>query len=78
MRPIQAALAEREQVLVTYYLEAPAHAFVLRPDTLIAVPLDPSLDAEPHPYADAGGEPAVESGRRADLTWTMRRSNSRP
>ena len=46
IRPIQAALAEREQVLVTYYLEAPAHAFVLRPDTLIAVPLDPSLDAD--------------------------------
>ena len=42
---LQAALARRDQVLLTYYLEAPARAFVLRPDTLIVAPLDPALDA---------------------------------
>ncbi|MEP0547251.1 MAG: CHAT domain-containing tetratricopeptide repeat protein [Rhodothermales bacterium] len=46
LAPIQSTLAEREQVLVTYYLGSPPHAFVLRPDTLLAVPLDPSLDAD--------------------------------
>lgn len=43
---LQDALAEREQVLLTYHLVPPAHAFVLRPDTLVAVPLDPALDAD--------------------------------
>jgi CHAT domain-containing protein len=41
---LQAALAEREQVLVSYHLGEPAYAFVLRPDTLVAVPLDATLD----------------------------------
>ena len=43
---LQHALAEREQVFLTYYLDTPAHALVLRPDTLIAVALDASLDAD--------------------------------
>jgi len=43
---LQAALAEREQVLITYHFATPAHAFVLRPDTLVAVSLDESLDAD--------------------------------
>jgi len=41
---LQAALAERDQVLLSYHLGTPAHAFVLRPDTLVAIPLDASLD----------------------------------
>ena len=43
---LQAALAEREQVLLSYHLQGPAHAFVLRSDTLVAVPLDETLDAD--------------------------------
>ena len=43
---LQTALAEREQVLLTYYLAPPAHAFVLRPDTLLAVPLDPAVNTD--------------------------------
>ncbi len=42
---IQRALAARGQVLLTYHLTPPQHAFVLRPDTLLAVPLDGGLDA---------------------------------
>ena len=42
---IRRALGAREQVLLTYHLNPPNHAFVLRPDTLIAVPLDAALDA---------------------------------
>jgi CHAT domain-containing protein len=43
---LQAALAERDQVLISYHLNAPAHAFVLRADTLVAVPLDETLDGD--------------------------------
>ncbi len=45
---MQQALATRAQVLLTYILDparpASNHAFVLRPDTLAAVPLDSTLD----------------------------------
>lgn len=41
---MQQALAARDQVLLTYIFEHPNHAFVLRPDTLVAVPLDSTLD----------------------------------
>ncbi len=41
---MQEALGARGQVLLTYHLKTPHHAFVLRPDTLVAVPLDPTLD----------------------------------
>ncbi len=41
---MQQALRARGQVLLTYIFEPPGHAFLLRPDTLLAVPLDASLD----------------------------------
>ncbi|MEM1041025.1 MAG: CHAT domain-containing protein [Bacteroidota bacterium] len=42
---MQQTLAARGQVLLTYHPAAPQHAFVLRPDTLVAVPLADDLDA---------------------------------
>ena len=43
---LQRALRDRNQILITYSFEPPAHAFVLRADTFLAVPLEPTLDAD--------------------------------
>ncbi|MDX1532123.1 MAG: CHAT domain-containing tetratricopeptide repeat protein, partial [Rhodothermales bacterium] len=39
LEDVQRALGDREAILVSYFLDTPAHAFVVRPDTFAAVPI---------------------------------------
>ncbi len=60
---VQQRLATDGRVLVSYFIDSPAHAFVVRADTFMAVPLDIDLSRLTHRVEDAVGFRHRSSGR---------------